>query len=401
MISNKPNRIAFKLKPSAERMVKKGHPWVFEDSIIKQNKSAKTGDIAVIFDSNKNKFLALGLYDEKSVIKIKCLQFHKQSELDQEFFFEKINDAFQKRISLLSEETNSFRLIYGESDFLPSLIIDVYNKTVVIKLYSLIWKNYLSIIIEAVKKLIEVNNIVLRLARNIQPSAKEINLIDGQILFGKLESGNIIFKENNIKFYADVINGHKTGFFLDQRKNRKKVGLLAKNKNCLDVFSFNGGFTLNCMYNNSKEVTSIDISQFALDSISENIKLNEFKNKHISICGDAFEILNNLIKQNKNYDLVIIDPPSFAKKESEITKAKEQYIRLSQLGSKLVNQNGILVLASCSSRVSAEEFFECNKIGFKKNQVKYEMIESTYHDIDHPVHIPEMDYLKCGYYRIG
>lgn len=399
-MSDNPNRIAFKLKPSAERMVKKGHPWVFEDSIIKQNKPAKTGDIAIIFDSNKNKFLALGLYDQSSVIKIKCVQFHKQSDLDQEFFDAKINDAFQRKISLLSDETNSFRLIYGESDFLPSLIIDVYNKTAVIKLYSLIWKNYITHIIKAIKNLIEVENIVLRLARNIQPPANEINLTDGQVLFGNLENRNIIFKENNIKFYADVISGHKTGFFLDQRKNRKKVGLLAKNKTCLDVFSFNGGFTLNCMYNNSKEVTSVDISQFALDSINENIKLNEFKNKHISICGDAFEILSSLIKQNKKYDLVIIDPPSFAKKESEISKAKEQYIRLAHLGSKLVNQNGTLVLASCSSRVSADEFFECNKLGFEKNQVKYDLFEKTYHDIDHPVNIPEMDYLKCGYYII-
>lgn len=402
-MNEKPNKIAIKLKPSAERMVKKGHPWIFEESIVKQSINGKTGDIAIIFDEKKNKFLAVGLYDQESVIKIKCFQFHQKAELNQEFFDHKIKESLEIRKPLITNENNSYRLIYGENDLLPSIIIDIYDKNAVIKLYSLIWKNYIDLISNSLKKLINIECIVLRLSRNIQSKSKELQLTDGQVIFGKLQNYKAIFIENNIKYYADLIKGHKTGFFLDQRQNRKKVGLLAKNKKVLDVFSFNGGFTLNCLHNLATEVTSVDINQFALDEIKENITLNKFKNKHNIICGDAFKVLNNLISKNIKYDLVIIDPPSFAKKENEIETAKQQYIRLANMGSTLVSKGGILVLASCSSRITADDFFECNQIGFSKNQslnnIEIVLLDKTFHDIDHPVKIKEMNYLKCGYYK--
>lgn len=393
-------KIAIKLKPAAERFVKKGHPWVFEDSIVKQKKDAKTGDLAIIFDSKKNKFIASGFYDEDSVIRIKCFQFHTQVDVNEEFFHEKIKDAFSKRRELLSKENNSYRLIYGENDFLPSMVVDVYNNCAVIKIYSLIWVENLEIITKAIKKIIGVETIVLRLSRNIEAKAKDYNLFNGKVLIGKLEDSKIQFKENGLNFIADVVNGHKTGYFLDQRDNRKKVGKLSKDKSVLDVFSYNGGFTVNALCNRAKSVTSIDISKQAIESIQENLNLNKYEGKFNFICDDAFTALNNLINEGKSFDIVVIDPPSFAKKESEIKKAKEQYSRLAKLGSQLVNKNGILVLASCSSRVSEVEFIECNESAFKKASVNYELIEKTAHTIDHKAIIPEMNYLKCMYYRV-
>lgn len=393
-------KIAVKLKPAAERHVKKGHPWVFEDSIVSIKKTPKTGDICVIFENKKNKFLALGLYDSDSVIKIKCLQFHKQEEFNLAFLKNKILDAYEKRKILINDKNNSFRLIYGENDFLPSLIVDIYNKVGVIKLYSLIWKDYLNEIVKIIVDLLNLDNVVLRLSRNIEDVAKKDNLFDGLDLYGTLNNPNIVFTENNIKFYANVKEGHKTGFFLDQKHNRQKISEITENKNVLDVFSYNGGFSLSAMKGDAKSVTSVDISNQAIESIRHNIKLNNFKNQHIAICGDAFKILEDLISQNKKYDIVIIDPPSFAKKESEIDSAKKQYIRLAKLGSQLINKNGILLLASCSSRVSSEEFFECNDIGFKQSNFNLKLYSKTYHNIDHVAIIPELEYLKCGFYKI-
>ncbi len=381
-------------------MVKKGHPWIFEDSIVKQNKPAKTGDLAIIFDTKKNKFLASGFYDEDSVIKIKCFQFHTQIEIDNDFFKDKIKDAFSKRRELINKDNNSYRLIYGENDFLPSLVVDVYNKTAVIKIYSMIWVKYLDFIFQSIKSIIGLDNIVLRLSRNIEEKAKGFNLFNGKCLVGNLEDSKVVFKENGLNFIADVVNGHKTGYFLDQRQNRKKVGKLVKGKTVLDVFSYNGGFTVNALCNGAKEVTSIDISKQAIDSIQDNLNFNTYTGKFNFICDDAFTALNQLIKDSKKFDVVVIDPPSFAKKESEIKKAKEQYTRLAKLGSKLVNKQGILVLASCSSRVSEKEFIECNELAFKNENVGIEVIEKTNHDIDHLAIIPEMNYLKCVYYRM-
>lgn len=393
------NKIAIKLKPAAERQLKKGHPWVFEDSIVKQSKNAKTGDLCIIFDNEKNKFLALGLFDEDSPIKIKILHFHNQVNFNDDFILNKIDDAYKKRTQYFNSTFNAYRLIYGESDSFPSLIIDVYNKSAVIKIYSLIWQDYLELISEYIFDKLNLENIVLRLSRNIEKKANKNDLFNGKILKGELKNNNVIFKENNLNFIVDIVNGHKTGYFLDQRNNRKKVGEISKEKTVLDVFSFNGGFTINALCNGAKEVTSVDISEHALNSINDNLKLNKYSGKHIAICGDAFKVLEDLISKKIKYDIVVIDPPAFAKSEREIETAKKQYERLAKLGFQLINKGGHLVLASCSSRVKADEFFEINKNALKN--IKYNLIEKTFHDFDHPAGIEEMKYLKCGFYKLN
>ena len=161
------NKIAIKLKPAAERKVKMGHPWVFEESITKQSKEAKTGDLCIIFDSAKNQFLAMGLFDEDSPIKIKLFQFHKQVKFDDNFILNNLNKAYYKREKYFDDSFNAYRLIYGESDNFPSLVIDVYNKSAVIKIYSLIWANYLKLISEYIFNLLDLDCVILRLSRNI------------------------------------------------------------------------------------------------------------------------------------------------------------------------------------------------------------------------------------------
>ncbi len=393
-------RVAVKLRPSAEKKIKQGHPWVFSDSIVKQNIEANAGDLAIIYDAKKNKFLACGLYDPYSPIRIKLIQFLKPAQIDEQWFAGKIKEAYTKRFSLLQTDTNSYRLIFGENDHLPGFIADVYDDVLVIKLYSHIWLPYLHTMLPVLIETAVCKTVVLRLSRQLQTSTKTFDLKDGQVLYGELEDEVIIFREHGVLFSANVIKGHKTGYFLDHRHNRKRVGELANGKTVLDVFSYAGGFSVHALKNGAKSVTSLDISAPALEVAVKNAKLNSFKGKHEIMVADAFDGLQSLIDKNIRFDIVVIDPPSFAKRESEIGKALKSYMKLAQLGCQLVANKGILVLASCSSRVVAEEFFKVSEEELYSSGRDFDILEKTEHDIDHPVSFPEGAYLKCGYYKL-
>lgn len=391
--------LAVKLNVKGEHSVVKGHPWVFSNSILKINHDANTGDLAIIFSKNKNKVVGIGLYDATSPIRIKMIHnAESKATINANFFHQKIEQAFNKRTELLRTKTNSYRLIYGENDGFPSLIADVYNKVLVIKLYSEIWLTYLKGILNSLKEISNTDTIVMRLSRSLQNSENH-NLKDGEVLFGNLDNEVVQFIEHGIKFSANVIKGHKTGYFLDHRHNRKRVGELSKNKKVLDVFSYAGGFSVHALANGASEVTSLDISKQALQIAIDNGKLNSYSGIHKTIAGDAFEEMQKLILRNKTFDVVVIDPPSFAKQKSEIDLAKKKYGQLAELGAKLTSKNGILVLASCSSRVIEQSFFDLNHRVLKNQGRPFNIVMKTYHDIDHPVEFPEGAYLKCGYYH--
>jgi len=394
--------ISVKLRPKAERMVKKRHPWVFEDSIVKQSVVANSGDVVVVYDNKKNKFLACGLYDPHSPIKIKLVQFGKPAKLDADFFKDRIETIFDIRKELLSTDTNSYRFVYGEADGLPGFIADVYADVLVVKLYSTIWFPYLNDILPQLLEKSNCKTIVLRLSRNVQKSKENKGLKDGQVLFGDLIDNVVLFKEHGVNFSANVIYGHKTGYFLDHRDNRRRVGELSKGKSVLDVFSYAGGFSVHALANGATEVTSLDISAQALEMAVQNGKLNEYSGTHKIMAIDAFVGLHDLIKQGKTFDVVVIDPPSFAKSAKEVDKAIHSYSRLARLGTSLTAKEGLLILASCSSRVLAENFFDICEAEIQNGSREFKVIDNTYHDSDHPVinSFPEGAYLKCGYYKL-
>ncbi len=394
-----PKRLAVKLNAKAEQFVVKGHPWVFSNSIVKINDDASTGDLAIVFSKNKNKVVGLGLYDANSPIRIKIIHnAETKVEVNSDFFHHKIEVAFEKRSELLQTKTNSYRLLFGENDGFPGLIADVYDSVLVVKLYSEIWLPYLESILESSQQVSNAETVVMRLSRNLQNSTSH-KLKDGEVVNGTLKNEVVEFVEHGVKFSANVIKGHKTGYFLDHRANRKRVGELSKGKTVLDVFSYAGGFSVHALANGAKEVTSLDISKQALDSARENGKLNAYSGIHKTISGDAFKEMKTLIGKGKTFDVVVIDPPSFAKQQSEIDLAKKKYAQLAELGAQLTCKNGLLVLASCSSRVLAQAFFDLNVQALNSQQRLYETILKTKHDSDHPISFPEGAYLKCGYYR--
>ena len=394
-----PKRLAVKLSARGEQYVLQGHPWVFSDSIAKINKDASTGDLAIIFGRKKNKMIGIGLYDAESPIRIKMIYCSSVPVIvDDAFFQRKIEAAYQKRRSLLQTNTNSYRLLFGENDGFPSFIADVYDKVLVIKLYSEIWLSYLKSILESLIVISETDTVVLRLSRGLQQSNNH-QFKDGDVLYGELNDEVIQFVEHGVYFSANVIKGHKTGYFLDHRENRRQVGLLSKGKTVLDVFSYAGGFSVHALANGAKEVTSTDISEQALDIAKQNAMLNNYSGKHITITGDAFQVLEQLIAQQKSFDVVVIDPPSFAKQQSEVQLAKKKYAQLASLGVRLTAKQGLLVLASCSSRVSANSFYDINAQTLIASGRRFDIVQKTQHDSDHPIGFPEGAYLKCGYYR--
>ncbi|NRB59120.1 MAG: class I SAM-dependent methyltransferase [Winogradskyella sp.] len=394
--SNK--NLAVKLNASGEKSVIKGHPWVFSNSIVKISSEAETGDLAIVFSKNKNKVIGIGLYDANSPIRIKVIHNGQQKvTVNSDFFHQKIEKAYQKRLSLLRTQTNSYRLLFGENDGFPGLIADVYDSVLVVKLYSEIWLPYLESILKSLREVSKVKTIVIRLSRNLQNSSDH-NLSDGLVVYGTLKSEVVKFIEHGVNFSANVIKGHKTGYFLDHRENRRRVGELSEGKTVLDVFSYAGGFSVHALANGATEVTSLDISKQALEIAKENGKLNLFKGIHKTIAGDAFDKMRLLFNQNKTFDVVVIDPPSFAKQKSEIDLAKKKYAQLAELGIKLTAKNGILVLASCSSRVTGQSFFDINHNVLSSMERPFEIMMKTEHDVDHPIGFPEGAYLKCGYY---
>ena len=394
----KPNRLAVKLRPVAEKSVKQGHPWIFSESIVKIKEGGKIGDLAVLFDNFTDKVYGLGLYDPDSPIRIKVIHAGNPVQVNEEFFQRKVIEASKKRQPLKQTNTNAYRLIYGENDGFPGLILDVYNNVGVLKLYSAIWFPYLDSIVPLLVKEAKIEGLILRMSRNVQKL--ELDYKEGDVLYGKIEKNVVEFREYGVKFQTDILLGHKTGFFLDHRENRYKVGQFAKGKTMLDVFSYAGGFSVHALANGAKEVTSLDFSEQALALAKINVSLNTHEGKHFTLVGDAFEILNELIREGKAYDIVVIDPPSFAKSKSERKVAKKKYSELAGLGAQLTKKGGLLLLASCSSRIKEKEFLNLHKEEFRRRGIKYELEEVTAHAIDHPVTFDEGAYLKSAYYRM-
>jgi 23S rRNA (cytosine1962-C5)-methyltransferase len=387
--------IALHLKAAAERAVREGHPWLYENSIEQQSREGNAGDIAICFD-HKRRFLAAGFYDPASPIRVKLLQHGQAAKIDQDYFRQKLEKAAALRSPLLSTETNAFRLVHGENDGLPALIIDQYADVLVIKIYSAIWFAHLREFLAALEEASPAQTWLLRLGRNVE-EGDCFGLKDGMLLKGELADSNVLFRENGLKFRADVVHGHKTGFFFDQRENRQRVRNLAKGKTVLDVFSYNGGFAVYAAAGGAKQVTSVDISAPAVESAKANFALNS-NNPNLAACefktiaADAFDVFETL---HPVYDLVIVDPPSFANSQEQVAGALRAYEKLTLAALKIVKKNGILLMASCSSRVTSDAFFDVVTRTARNSYRPLQEIERTTHAIDHPIGFPEGAYLKA------
>ena len=397
-------RVALRIKPAAERAIKKGHPWLFDRSILRQNREGNVGDLAVVFDQ-ENDFLAIGLYDPSSPLRVRILHSGNQTRIDENWLEERMLSAIGLRKPLDKTQTSGYRLVHGENDGLPGLVIDKYGETYVIRLDTNAWIPYLKLVVDRLVKLEPVNQIVLRLARRlVDEASSKFGLQDGQIVGGQATAQPIVFRENGILFAANVIKGQKTGFFFDQRENRQLVEELVARypslDNLLNVFAYTGAFSLYAARGGAAWTTNIDASSAALELAKSNFYLNREDGNLAStqndfIVGDAFETLEKLKDSRRSFKMVIIDPPSFANRKSAVAGALKAYRRLAELGLGLLEREGLLVMASCSSRVGRDDFFQSIYNAASGNGMRLRIIRQTGHPLDHPVGFPQGDYLKC------
>mgnify|MGYP006295459183 FL=1 len=391
--------------PAALRAVRSGHPWVYDQGIRKQNKAGAVGDLAVLFDRNR-RFAGLGLYDPESPIRVRVLHQGEQTRIDAAWLRGRLQNSFNVRDMLRHDSgTTGYRLVHGENDGLPGLVIDCYAATLVVKLDTAAWTPHLSVLTGLLVNLLAPERVVLRLNRTVsRSSALPEGLADGAILYGPPLDHPVIFMENGIRFEADPVRGQKTGFFLDQRENRARVGALSKGREVLNVFAYTGGFSLYAARGGATRVVSLDASAPALAGAERNFALNQdvagiAAAEHETICSDAFECLGQMAGTSGKFDMVILDPPSFARKQAQVEKAVASYERLARLGIRNLKRNGILVAASCSSRVPAEDFFASIQRAASQSKRSLQVIERTAHAADHPVGFPEGAYLKCLFAR--
>jgi 23S rRNA (cytosine1962-C5)-methyltransferase len=343
----------------------------------------------------------VGLYDPASPLRVRVLQAEKPATVDLPWWRERLKATLAKREGMFGPDTDGFRLINGESDGWPGLVLDRYADTLVMKLYTAVWLPRLAEIQELIVEALSPAALVLRLSRNITDTARRDFQVEEGVRYGTTND-IVVFLENGLKFEAEVIHGQKTGFFLDQRENRKRVGQLASGGEVLNAFSFSGGFSLYAAKGGAKRVTDIDISTHALEAGSRNFLLNR-DIRAVADCfrepvqADAFEWLAD--GPRALFDLVVVDPPSLAKREADRAGAIAAYERLAVSALRRVRRGGVLVAASCSAHVTAEEFFAAvDRAALPWNTRK---LWNSAHAPDHAVNFREAAYLKCVALRCG
>ncbi len=392
-------RLRLRITAAAESIVRSGHPWLFADSVHEINRVGEAGELAVIYD-RKDKFLAVGLFDPDSPIRVRILHAGKPTTIDAAWWQVRLAQTLARRKGLFDAATTGYRLIHGESDGWPGLVLDRYDTTLVLKIYTAAWLPRLDEILALFQEKIPCDRIVLRLSRNIQELAeKQFQRRDGQILHGASPEGAVIFSENGVRFEVDVLRGQKTGFFLDQRENRAEVEQLARGRRVLNAFSFSGGFSVYAARGGAQSVTDLDISAHALESAKRNFALNQSLSgvaacRHEVVQADTFEWLPACAEK---FDLIVLDPPSLAKRATEREGAIRAYEKLNLIGIEKLSRNGILVAGSCSAHVSAAEFFDAVRRAAAQSGRKFTELKTLRHPPDHPAGFKEAEYLKVIY----
>ncbi len=396
-------RLRLRVSATAETIIRSGHPWLFADSIHEANRPGLLGELAIIYD-RKDKFLAVGLFDPGSPIRVRILHTGKPKTIDAGWWQTRLTETLAHRETLFGAQTTGYRLVHGESDGWPGLVLDRYDATLVLKLYTAAWLPRLQEILSLLKEKLRNERIILRLSRNIQPlAAKEFQMHDGQVLSGPSPVAPVIFSENGIRFEADVVRGQKTGFFLDQRENRAEVEKLASGRTVLNAFSFSGGFSVYAARGGAKSVTDLDISAHALESANRNFALNQHfagvaACRHETVQADTFEWLE---KTPAKFGLMVLDPPSLAKRAAEREGAIRAYERLNSMGIARLELDGILVAGSCSAHVSALDFFAAVRAAAAASGKAYSELKTLQHPPDHPATFKEAEYLKVIYLKFS
>ena len=382
------------LKPTKEKSLLRKHPWLFSGAIKKIDDNIEDGDIVQIF-TNKDKYLATGHYTEGN-ISVRIFDFNNK-KIDDTYWENKIKKSINLRESSITIDqfNNVYRLIHAEGDGMPGFICDIYNQVAVFQFHSIgMWKLRI-LFSKIIEKLLPNIEIIYDKSENTIPNKHvEEFQIQNSYLLQKNEIKSTVVLENGNQFKIDWENGQKTGFFIDQRENRKFLGEIAHNKTILNTFCYSGGFSIYALNAGAKVVHSLDSSQKAIDLVDQNIELMDHKDiNHLSITDDAMNFLKNM---EYKYDIIILDPPAFAKHIKVKHKALQGYKRLNTRAIEQIKPNGILFTFSCSQVIDQNLFRHTvlsSAIIAKRN---VSILKQLHQPADHPINIfhPESEYLK-------
>jgi len=380
--------------------LKRGHRWIFADCFDQKDRHHEGLSIL----KSRNEVLAFGIVQPDTQLRFRVLCLAEEPFVRNNNLFYTMTmwselqwkKAVSIRAHFRSELTNSFRLINGEGDGMPGLIIDIYDDTAVIKHDH-----------QALEKFWNHQGIAAKLIQDF-PFLKTVyykkrndDEIKGVEIYGQLKE-EVIFKENGSFFASNIRDAAKTGFFLDQRDNRKLIGQLSYQKSVLNLFSYTAGFSVFAAKGGAREVTSVDIAKAATIAAGRNFEVNNLLTPHEAIAQDAFLFIDERIKEKVKWDMVITDPPSFAPNQKAVETAVEAYIKIFSQSLKLVNPNGLFAASSCSSHISTDKFLEICRESFSKNRKRGTLVYFGGQPFDHPypMAMEELRYLKFALFRL-
>lgn len=384
-----------RIRKGKEKPIRQHHPWVFSGAIERVETGIVNGDIVELRDA-VNLFLAYGYYNDRSKITIRLLEWNRNVEVNEEWWKIKLRESVERRAALLQDpDSDSCRLVHSEADLLPGLIADKFGEYIVVQ--------FLTQGAEQVKELITEELFALLNPKGIyERSDAAMRDLEGLVpsnglLKGELPEGMISIRENGLSFLVDIAEGQKSGYFLDQRENRKKLAGYCKDLTVLDCFCYSGGFSLYAAKAGAKQVISIDSSRPAIDTLNENYRLNKlaFLEEDL-LTGDVFKFLREAQEKEQRFDLIILDPPKFAPTRSAVERAQRAYKDLNMQALKLLQKGGLLATFSCSGGMSIELFRQVVAWAALDAGKELQIIDQFGQPADHPVKtsFPESEYLK-------
>jgi 23S rRNA (cytosine1962-C5)-methyltransferase len=383
------------LKKGKEKAVLHRHPWVFSGAIEKVMGKPLNGDVVRLVDA-KGAFMAYGFYNDQSRVALRLLEWDEAVEIDEQWFRNKVADAVASRAEILVDGvTNTCRLIFSESDYLPGLIVDKYAGHLAVQVLTSGIEKMMPCIIDELQRLQNPESIFDK----SDASSRGHEGLETQniVLAGSHPPERVEVVENGIKYNVNIAGGQKSGFYCDQRDNRKIVASYAKGKKVLDCFSYTGGFTLNSLQNGASAVTAVDSSVLAIDTLKENVLLNTLEaGKVTAIASDVNKQLRKFRDEGELFDIIVLDPPKYAPSRSALDKASRAYKDLNRLSMLLLNKGGLLATYSCSGAMNMETFKQVIAWAALDAGKQVQFINQFCQPEDHPVRssFPEGEYLK-------
>jgi len=390
--------ITLKVRKDRIAPIRRGHPWVFSGSLIDIPENITAGTPVRLINTDLG-FLATGYFNTDSQIAVRIWGYDETEDINRDFFIKRIARAYSTRdILIKGEDTDSYRVVNGENDLLPGLIVDKYSGYLVVQFHTQGIEAWRDMIVDALIEVLEPEGIYERSdvpVRRLKDNKEKKGLLYGRV------PDLIQIRENGLLFLVDVKHGQKTGFFLDQREKRRAILKYSNNRCVLNCFSYTGGFTVYALHGGARHVTCVDVSQDALELAKENIKLNGLDQKRCAfLCHDVKGYLRDC--KHGSFDLVILDPPAFIKDRNKKRSGIAGYKNINASAIKILPEDGILVTCSCSAHLSLSEFRNIISLACDRTDRKGVILETFTHGLDHPLLISfnEGEYLKCLFVKV-